>query len=200
MSKFYKNRSVINEAKYYLSDAFHTSKVKLIITLFLLFVSLLVGIILGFKYNSSLSINLLKDYGVVNFVGTGVTSSFFSRLLSIILIMAILFGCSFSKFLTPLAIVVLAFRTYLLGFNLCLMFLTYGLPGIFISVFIILPCQLLILVAFCIYYCLLTNSGGQCKIKTKLKICLAILLLMIVLCLSETLLLITFNASVIIVI
>ncbi|MCM1324919.1 MAG: hypothetical protein NC218_12465, partial [Acetobacter sp.] len=196
--------SFVNEAKFYLSEVYNSSKIKLFITMFILFVSLLVGIILAFKYNSNLSMNLLEDYGIVSFVGKGITSSFFSRLLSILLIMLILFGCSFTKFLMPLAVIVLAFRTYLLGFNLCLMFLTYGLPGIFISVFIILPCQLFILLTFCVFYFLLTNKSscgvGDNGIKGKLKIVLLFILIMVVLCLAETLLLLIFNASVIIVI
>lgn len=204
MAKSYKKQSFVNEAKYYLTDAFNCSKIKIIITLFVLFVSLLVGIILAFKYNSDLSMNLLEDYGIVSFVGKGITSSFFSRLLSILLIMIILFACSFSKFLMPLAVIVLAFRTYLLGFNLCLMFLTYGLPGIFISLFIILPCQVLIMLAFCCYYFLIikrcNDFSGCISPKEKLKITLFILLVMVALCLSETLLLLIFNASVIIVI
>lgn len=204
MAKSYKKQSFVNEAKFYLTEVFNCSKVKLFITMFILFVSLLVGIILAFKYNSCLSINLLEDYGIVTFVGKGITSSFFSRLLSILLIMLILFGCSFTKFLMPLAVIVLAFRTYLLGFNLCLMFLTYGLPGIFISVFIILPCQLAILVAFCVFYFIICDSSkcivGCSTLKARLKITLIFILLMVVLCLIETLLLLIFNASVIIVI
>ena len=196
-----KKHSFINETKYYLSDTLSQSKIKLIVTAFVLFVSLMVGIILAVKYNKDLSMNLLEDYGIVSFVGKGITSSFFSRLLSICLVMLILFACSFSKFLFPFAIAIMAFRTYLLGFNLCLMFLTYGLPGIFLSLFIILPCQLFILFALCFYYFLLCKPCyDRCDRGIKFKVAIFSLLIMAVLCLSETLILLVFNASIIIVI
>lgn len=191
------------EIKCFLVDRFNLCKIRFLVTLFILFVSLIIGIILACKYKNDFSMNLLDDYGIVSFVGTGVTSSFFSRLLSIFLIMLILFICSFSRFLMPLAVVVLAFRTYLLGFNLCLMFLSYGLPGIFLSIFIILPCQLIMLFIFCSFYFLITKSSNSCLEggkKLKLKITLCVFFLMVLCCLVETLLLLIFNASVIIVI
>lgn len=206
MAKSYKKQSFISEVKFFLMDCFVSSKIKILITLFILFVSLVTGIILAVKFNSASSMKLLEDYGIVSFVGSGVTTSFFSRLLSIVLIMLILFACSYSGFLLPLAVILLAFRTYLLGFNLCLMLLTYGLSGIIISIFIILPCQLLALLGLCFFYFILhkcscdsKNYGGG-GFKAKLKITLFMLLLMVVICLLETLLLLIFNANVIIVI
>lgn len=206
MAKSYKKQSFISEMKFFLADCFSQSKIKIVVTLFILFVSLVTGIILAVKFNSESSMLILEDYGIVSFVGSGITTSFFSRLLSVILIMIILFGCSFSGYCLPFAVIILAFRTYLLGFNLCLMLLTYGLSGIIISIFIILPCQLLMILVFCAFYFILHKCTcdrriyGGGGLKEKLKITLVILLLMVVICLLETLLLLIFNANVIIVI
>ncbi len=204
MSKSYKKQTFFSELKYFLLDCLSASKMKLIISSFILFVSLVLGIILAVKYNSSASINILHDYGIVDFVGSGITTSFFSRLLSIILVMLLLFGCSFTPFLTPLAILILAFRSYLLGFNFCLMLITYGVSGIIISIFVILPCQILLVLLLTFYFYSLNKcscdrrcygGGGE-----RFKIILIFLLVMAIVCLLETLLLLIFNANVIIVI
>lgn len=206
MSKSYKKQSFFTQLKFYLTDCFSASKTKIIITLFILFVSLVTGIILAIQYNSDLSMHLLKDFGIVEFVGSGVTTTFFSRLLSIILVMLLLFGCSFTPFFTPLAILLLAFRTYLLGFNFCLMLITYGLSGIIISIFVILPCQIILILALTLYFFMLNKctcdhrcyGGGGAG--DRLKTSLILLLIMALVCLCETILLLVFNANVIIVI
>ncbi len=204
MSKSYKKQTFFAELKYYVLDCLSASKTKIIITSFILFVSLVLGIILAVQYNSDASLNVLKDYGIVKFVGSGVTTTFFSRLLSCILVMLLLFGCSFTPFLTPLAIILLAFRSYLLGFNFCLMLLTYGVSGIIISIFVILPCQVFLILLLTLYFFMLNknNCDNRCyggkggKMKTIL--CFALILAIV--CLIETILLLIFNANVIIVI
>ncbi len=206
MTKNFKKHTIISQVRYFLLDCFTSSKWKILITSFLLFVGLITGIIIGVKFNSHGSMNLLEDYAFVSFINTGVTSSFFSRLLSLCLMLLILFCCSFHSFLFPFAVIVLAFRTYLLGFNLCILFLCFGLPGILLTLFIILPCQIIMLAILALFYFVLNKITCDCRIfgggvmKDKLKIILIFLLLLIVICLLETLLLLLFNANVIIVI
>ncbi len=185
-------------------DCLNASKTKLIITSFILFVGLVLGIILAVQFKNGASIYILKDFGIVEFVGSGVTTTFFSRLLSCLLIMLLLFGCSFTPFLTPLAILLLAFRSYLLGFNFCLMLLTYGVSGIIVAIFVILPCQILLILLLTLYFFMLNKNncdkrcygGGGNKLKT----ILCFFLIMALVCLTETVLLLIFNANVIIVI
>ena len=199
MSKSYKKQGLVNEAKYYVLDALSGAKFKILITLVVMLVCLVIGIILGVKYNANNTINVLKDFGVVSFIGNGVTSSFFSRLLSILFILLILFACSFSKFLLPLAVVILGLRAYLLGFNLCLLFLGFGVPGMFLAIFIFLPFHLIVLALLCLYFFLLPKA--RCGKKgSVIKLTLIFFAIIFVLCIIETILLSIFNASVIIVI
>lgn len=206
MLKSYKKHAVVSSARYFISDAFRTSKLKLLLSLFLMFTSLVVGIIIAIKFSSGAGINLLKDYGLVDFVGSGVTTSCFTRLFSIMLVMAVLFGCSYSTWLAPLALLLLCYRSYLLGLNLCLLFISYSFSGIIISFFIILPCQVIILFGLAFYYFLLCKCSHDCKFyggrvgRDKLKITLIFFIIFLLLCILETLLLILFNANVIIVI
>lgn len=207
MAKLNKKQAILTNLKYYLQDFFRDYKFKILITFFILFIFLLTGIILAVRYQNSLSMNMLNDFGIVDFAGSGITTSFFSRMLSILLMMAMLFGCSYVKFLMPLAVLLLSFRTYLLGFNLTIMFLSYGFPGIIISFIVILPCQLAMLIALCGFYFLMRKCTCDCQQfggcnanKDKLKLILWSFLLLLLICLLETLLLLIFNASVIIVI
>lgn len=206
MLKSYKKHAVLTSAKYFVSDAFQASKVKLFVTLFLMFVSLVTGIILAIKFAGGTFVNLLKDYGIVKFVGSGITTSCLTRVLSITLVMLVLFGCSYFSWLAPFAVLLLCYRSYLLGFNICLLFISYSLSGIIISFFIIFPCQLAIMVALAIYFFMLRKCSRDCKFyggrvgRDKLKISLIFFVILFLICLVETLLLLLFNANIIIVI
>ena len=191
--------------KWTLGDCFKQNKLKLIISGCVLIVSLLTGIIIAIKYyNASYC---LSDYGLVNFNGGLISSSFFTRFFSMLLIMLLLFLCSFTSWTFPLAILILAYRTYLLGLNLTLMFILFGIPGMVVSLIIALPCQLLILGILLIYFILLYNNNCSCKCyggkgvwNNRIKITLIILLLLFLCNFGETLLLVIFNVKVILVI
>ena len=206
MFKSYKKHAIFASAKYFVSDAFRACKIKLLLTMFLMFVSLVKGVIIAIKFSGGESLNILKDYGIVDFVGSGVTTSCLTRLLSILLVMLVLYGCSHFSWLTPLAVLLLCYRSYLLGFNICLLFISYSLSGIIISFFIIFPCQLLIMVGLAIYFLLLRKCSCDCKFyggkvgRDKLKITLFFFVVLFLICLLETLLLLLFNANIIIVI
>ena len=118
-----------------------------------------------------------------------------------------MFLCSFSPYLFPLAVILIAYRAYLLGLNVCLMIIFYGLSGVVISIIIALPCQLLVLIVLALFNILMSKTMkdlkcfGKCKVpkqKTKLIACAGICL--VGLCIIESLLLIMFSAKVILVI
>ncbi len=206
MKKTYKGQSIFSEIKYTLSDCFRQNKLKFIISGCVLLIALLTGIIIAIKHYDSSSIHL-SNYGLVNFKGGILSSSFFSRLFSMLLIMLLLLGCCFTSFTFPIAILILAYRTYLLALNLTLLFILYGIPGMLISLIIALPCQLMILLILLMFYILLYSNNIACKKygnngggASKLKLALIVLLLLFICNLSETILLAIFNVNVILVI
>lgn len=206
MRKTYKGQSFFSEAKYSISDCFKQNKLKILISVAVLLISLLTGIIIAIKYYDASSV-CLSNYGLADFSGGIISSSFFSRFFSMLLIMLLLFACCFTTWTFPLAILILAYRTYLLGLNLTLMFILYGIPGMLIAAIIALPCQILIIFILLVYYILLFNNSCSCKhyggcggMNSKLKIMLIVLLLLFVCNLFESLLLVIFNVNVILVI
>jgi len=206
MRKSYKGQSLFSEFKYSLNDCFKQHKIKFLVSFCVLFIALLTGIIIAIKYYDS-SVICLSNYGLVDFSGGVISSSFFSRFFSMLLIMLLLFACSFTSWTFPLAILILAYRTYLLGLNLTLMFILYGIPGMLVSLIIALPCQLLIILILLIFYVFLYNHSCSCRHYgscgsggSKLKILLTTLILLFICNFFESIVLVIFNVNVILVI
>lgn len=206
MKKSYKSQSLFSEVKFFVLDAIKQNKLKIIISICCLFVALLTGIIIAIKYYDASTI-CLSNYGLADFSGGIISSSFFSRFFSMILIMLLLFACSFTVWTFPLGILILVYRTYLLGLNLTLMFILYGIPGMLVSLIIALPCQLAIVFVLLIYFVLMYSNQCACKqfgsyrgMQGKLKILLWVLLILFICNLFESLVLVIFNVNVILVI
>ena len=206
MKKSYKGQSFFCELKYSLFDCLKQNKIKVIISLCVLLISLLTGIIIAVKYYDTSNF-VLSGYGIADFSKGMISSSFFSRFFSMLLVLLLLFACSFTPWTFPLAIFILAYRTYLLGLNLTLMFILFGVPGIVVSLIIALPCQLIVLFVLLFSYILLYNNSCTCKrfgsagqANQKFKILLFALLLLLVCNLFESLILVIFNVNVILVI
>lgn len=198
-------RNLFVSVKDNVRDCLQNNKIKFFTLMFILFVALVTGIIVAIKCYSNASIADLSHYGLVSLEGGAITSSFFSRLLSLILVMALLLVFSLTKFCLPLAYLVLAYRTYLLGLNLTLMFILYGFPGIILSFLIALPCQLICLFVLSVYYIFLCDSlNGPCcvsrlNMRYRFKCFLFTLAVLFAICLVESLLIIIFNGQVILV-
>ena len=206
MRKTYRGQSFFSEIKFSLFDCFKQNKIKLLVSICFLFIALLTGIIIAIKYYDSSSI-CLSNYGLADFSGGIISSSFFSRFFSMLLIVLLLFGCCFTSWTFPLAILILVYRTYLLGLNLTLMFILYGIPGMLVSLIIALPCQLAIIFILLISYLLLYCNSCACKrygnsggMSGKVKILLATLVLLFICNLFESVVLLIFNVNVILVI
>lgn len=206
MRKTYKGQSLFSEIKYSLFDCLKQHKIKFIVSFCVLFIALLTGIIIAIKYYDS-SVICLSNYGLADFSGGIISSSFFSRFFSMLLLMLLLFACSFTSWTFPIAILILAYRTYLLGLNLTLMFILYGIPGMLVSLLIALPCQILIILILLVFYVLLYNNACACKHygscgggSSKLKILLITLLMLFICNFFESIVLVVFNVNVILVI
>lgn len=199
-----KNNLFVN-VKNEICDCFYQSKIKFFAAVIVIAIAFVTGIIVAVKTSRGCTIESLGHYGVVD-LSRGLSSSFFSRLFSMILVMLLLFGFSYTKFCTPLAFAILAYRAYLLGLNLAIMFILFGLPGMIISVIVALPCQLIALAVFLLFYlsqckCSKEYCGcGRAESGRKLQILLLGLIFLLLICLLETLLLVLFSAKVILVI
>lgn len=201
MQKSYKGKSFFTELKYGVCDCLKQNKIKPIVYSLLLIVSFVLGVIIAIKYYDVATIQL-SQYGLVDFSGGIVGSSFFSRFFSMALLCLLMLACSFTIFTMPIAVLILCYRTYLLGLNLTLLFILYGVPGIVLSLLITLPCQLAIIAAVVLYYILISN-GPACKNSigsvSKLKLTAIILVVLFLINILETILLAIFHAQVILV-
>lgn len=181
------------------------SKIKVIITAILLFIAILTGIIVAARTHTHYQIG--ENYGVVDVSSGGLTTTFFARLFSMALIALIVFGCSFLPWLFPLAMIFLCYRAYLLGLNITLMIILYGLPGVVISLIVALPCQLIALLVLSLFYLLMAQTakdfkcfGGTRTPSQRMKIIMITLILILALCILESILLWIFSAKIILVI
>lgn len=201
--KIKRKSNVFFNLKQLICDCFFHCKLKFYITGFVMLVALLTGIIVAIKCFSCG--DAFDHYGVVD-MSNGLSSSFFSRLLSMILVLLLLFGFSFTKFCTPLALILIGYRTYLLGLNLTIMFICFGLPGMIVSIVIAMPCQILALGIMCLFYLLQCkcskdyNCCGGEHIRKKLQLLLICFIALLLVCILEALLLILLSAKVILVI
>ncbi len=177
----------------------------LIFSLFML-VAFLTGIIVGVKTHNSYIVS--NNFGVVNISSNAVSAStFFTRLFSMLLVTLLLFGCSYTKWFSPIALILLVYRSYLLGLYACLMIALYGVSGTIVSIIIMLPCQLLVLAVMLMVYVTLAKTWKDNRCygiyktqRQKTKILLTGLLLLLGICICEELIIVIFSAKVILVI
>ena len=204
MTKFNKNRNLFKNYSFSF-DLMKESKLKIIILSAIVLIAFLTGIIVAIKTKASY--NDLNNLGVICFGKGGViNTSFFTRFLSMIIIALVCFGCSFSDYLLPLAILFLAYRGYLLGVNICLIIGINGFGGIIVAILIVFPCQLLALAVLSLFYIMMSKTNkdykhfGGCRVpKQKTKIILIALVALILVCFVEALLLAIFSPKVILV-
>lgn len=198
----------LSNFKYTLLSFLIVNKVKIIVMLFVVAITLLTGIFTASKYLAGGQSISFKDYGIVEFANGSITTVaiFFKRTLSFSVVLLLLLLCSLYAPLFPLSLLIIAYRSFLLGLNITLIVVLYGFSGIFVGILIIFPFQLLILCLMCGYFLM---SRNKCLIKTRygkgVGVNPLVLLLIFILILSlvnicETVLLVVFSANVILVI
>ncbi len=199
-----KNRQ-IRELGNFIFESIKINKFMLIIFLVISIITLFTGIIIAAKTHSSIMAN--DNFGLVDITTGGLTTTFFTRLLSMMFMVLILFGCSFTIYVVPISIIFISYRSYLLGLNICLMIINYGFSGALISIIVAFPCQLIAIGVMILYYVtmLKTNKDykawGGCRTPyQRLKILIITIIVLLLLCLLESLLLAIFSAKVILVI
>ena len=176
-------------------------KIKTIVMFVFLVIAFFTGVIVAIRTHSDYGV--IENWGIVDIKSGGISSTFFTRILSCFFIFLILFGCSFFDFLLPIAVVLISYRSYLLGLNICLMIIFYGFSSVLVSVIIALPCQLVILLLLAVFY--ISSSrvvkdvkcyGNSQFASSKLSICILFAILIFAVCLIETVLLFLFSAKV----
>lgn len=199
-----KNR-LFNDFTNFIFENVKINKFLLIIISIITFIAFLTGIIVGAKTHSNIIDS--DNFGVVDITTGGLTSTFFTRLLSMFFIMLILLGCSFTIYLLPIGIIFIVYRGYLLGLNICLMIVKFGFSGTLISIIVAFPCQLIALAIMILFFVIMykTNKDyrcwGGCRTShQRLKIVLTTILSLFIICILEALLLALFSAKVILVI
>lgn len=199
-----KNR-LFNDFTNFIFENVKINKFLLIMISIITFIAFLTGIIVGAKTHSNIIDS--DNFGVVDITTGGLTSTFFTRLLSMFFIMLILLGCSFTIYLLPIGIIFIVYRGYLLGLNICLMIVKFGFSGTLISIIVAFPCQLIALAIMILFFVIMykTNKDyrcwGGCRTShQRLKIVLTTILSLFIICILEALLLALFSAKVILVI
>ena len=171
------------------------SKWKIILYSAFCIISLLTGIIVAIK-TSQESVSLEK-YNLLDF-GYG----FWGRLFSTIFVLLICFGSSFFAWLCPLAIIILCYRAYLLGISLCWIILCNSFMGVIFSLFVILPCQLAILGVLTFLYLILCKHRKEFCYDAKKRwgLLIVAIIILIAICVVESLLFTLFSPDVILII
>ena len=207
MIKSYKTHSFINGLRFSCSRTLRENKMRFFVILFIVLITISAGVFVAIKNSSNSTLYSLQEISLDDFKSgfVGSSSAFFSRTISLLINVIILFGISFVPALFPLAALLLAYRGYLFGLNLTLIFILYGLGGCLTAVVVILPCQLLTLFALIMFYLILSKINSNCKRFggtdcNRFLFLLLGFLILILINLVETLLLYLLNGQVILVI
>lgn len=192
----------ISDLKYGIISNFKKNKILYLFSLLLSLVGLLTGIFVAFKCGVTLS--TLNDFNLQIYTCNELASFnyFFTRLISYTLFLLILFICSLTVYLVPVGLILIAYRTYLAGFNCTLLLTLFGISGALTSIIIILPFQLIITFLYVIYFILTINRTeskkrfGNCDISF-CKLFFSFFIILTFLNLIQTILLIALNASII---
>lgn len=191
--------------KFALKSFFLANKFMIISLCVAVFLGLLTGIFVAIK--SGITISSLPDFnlkicehtGQVEFAGV------WERFKSVLINFGLISVASLYVLLIPIGYVVVAYRAYLLGFNIMLLICLFGVSGAITSILVILPCQLAILAVLIVYFTIMVSAMdarkkyGRCDYSV-LKIIILFLVILFLLCLIETILLSVFSASTILVI
>ncbi len=200
-----KNR-IFKDASNFILETIKECKIKTILICTITIIAILTGIIVAIRTKDSY--NASNIFGVVDISSNQISvSTFFTRLLSMLLIFLVLLASSYNKYTFVIGLIFMAYRAYLLGLNICLMIIFYGFSGIVVSVVVAFPCQLITLAVLGIFFILMSKTfcdyrafGGCRTPRQKTKIIITTCLILILLCAIESILLTIFSAKVILVI
>ena len=204
MHKSYSFLCKTSNIKYVCQNCYNQNKLLFLSLLFVCIVGILTGIFVALK--CGITTSTLKDYNLQIYTceNSSFFGNFFSRFGSCFGNVIILFICTLGIILIPVGYTLIAYRCYLVGFNTTLLITLFGISGAISGIIIILPCQLIISALCIIYFVLMSNRRKQKKCfghsdLNFLKTTLLFLVLLLLICVIETLLLTIFSVNTILV-
>lgn len=207
MFKSYKARSFFSGLRFTCSNVVRENKGKLFLTFSLVTMAVFVGVFLAIKNNNSYNLGQLQEIDLCDFYSGVVASSsaFMSRCVSLVVNLLLLTALSFSPYLFPLAQVLFCFRGYLLGLNITLVFIFYGIGSIVTVIVVVIPCQLISLFLLVGFYLIFSKINSNCRRFgccecNRFVFVISALALLLLVNLVETFLLVLLNGNVILVI
>jgi len=198
-----KTNSFISNFSYSFKNLFLQAKIRIIITSILIILGIFIGIFVAIRLKHEGLLENAANYGFIDFsiIKISSFSSFIWRFLSVIIITLLLTIFSLTIFVYPIAEIVLVYRAYLIGFNISIIIISSGLGGLFTSILILLPCQILSLAILGLYFCIFSKQAREgCSKKDKFKFISICLLFLLIVDIVESLLLVMFGANIILVI
>lgn len=198
--------SKVSNLKYGIQGFYGKNKTQIFVLSFFALLGLLTGIFTAIK--CGVNSVTLHNYNLTIYCNSTLFSFdvFFSRMLSHVCMLVILTISSLHIAVIPIGYLIHTYRTYLIGFNCTILVLSFGFSGMFTSILIIFPCQLLVTFVFIIFYSLMISRMlqkrrfGNCGRSHFLKIFFIFLLILTILNAIECLLLMLLSAKTILVI
>lgn len=134
-------------------SAFKKNKLKLLIILICTLIALFTGVIIAIKTKSfNVFSTFLGDVESLN------KTNFWLRLLSMLVVFGFVILGAINDWMSLFAILFISYRAFLMGGNIALLVMFNGLSGIVISLVVVIPCQLISLALFILFYLLLCEG------------------------------------------
>ena len=194
--------------KYQTIDFLYRHKLKIYLCLFFLVLGILTGVFTALKMFNADSSELFDAFNITTSISEieGLSANFFGRLISCEIVSILLLAFSQTVFTSVFGYCLITYRAFLVSINCVSLVIVYSFGGILKSLLIILPCQLIMLFALCMYFCynnyLCTERKKYKNIKIKdfLSPFLIVSAVLVIVNLVETVLLFVFQSNVILVI
>ncbi len=197
-----KSQAIFSRVKLSFKESLCSCKGRIILIGIITLLCFIAGIVIF----CSSKTNFLSNEYILSISGikTGL-GAFFSRSFSIIVVFGVCYICSLRAFTMPIGVLVLSFRGYLLGFNICGLCSNFGMSGLLQTIFIVLPCQILLLAVMVMFLSLISKANSNCKkfgskSESRGKMFLIFLLICLIINVVETVLLSLFSSNIILVI
>ncbi len=157
---------IIDNIRFAIKDNFRSNKLRILLISFFIVLGFLTGIFLAIKAYSIGTIEYLCEKLLSPFeTGTmGSVSVFFTRFFSLVFIIGVLTLCAKVRWLSVFGYALIAYRAYLFGVNFVMLLLLYGLTGVFVAIFVVLPCQIITLFIISLYFCITAKSFCECRV------------------------------------
>lgn len=203
----YNNNAKWLDIKCTIVEFYRKNRWLIILLGFLLVLALLTGIFTSIKlYNLDNDIDL-KGYSVYAVLDGGIYSFkfFVLRFISNLFVVALLCLFCLNKFVSVFGVVLIVYRAFLITLNCTFIIIKQGLGGLFTSIIIVFPCQLICLILLSLIFIILLKlfkSKKECGIydRNLLSILVVLLIGLLIIDLIEVLLLLLFKPTTIYVI